>query len=123
MHQVVEETNRYAEAPFDDLGNIHREPHWKNFTIVWLKAFIACAMYMELKKQPNYKTYWQWSSLFHCLVIGNIFTKTRFMQLQRCLHLINSTLYDHIGWDDLMSDKFCQTWWLVHAIQSQCKWT
>jgi hypothetical protein len=65
--------------------------------MVELKAFMAIHMYMGMKKQPNYKTYWEKEgSFFHCPVISNIMTRERFVELHRCLHLTNPATYDHI---------------------------
>ena len=54
---IVDETNRYATIPLDDYENTKGGPHRKNLTIYGLKAFMALALYMGLKVQPNYKTY------------------------------------------------------------------
>jgi hypothetical protein len=55
--QFVEETNRYAGVPFPGLRNTHGGPEWEELIVAGLKAFMALALYMGLKKQPNYKTY------------------------------------------------------------------
>jgi hypothetical protein len=64
--------NSYAMVP-DAIGKTLEGPKWEDITMAKLKAFMALALYMELKKQPNYKTYWMHHTLFHCLMISNIF--------------------------------------------------
>ena len=51
---------------------------WTPRTIPNLKAFLAMTMYMDMKKQPNIKTYWEKCGLFHCPIISNIMTQDRF---------------------------------------------
>jgi hypothetical protein len=53
-----------------------------NFSIVELKAFLAIYMYMEIKQQPNIKTYWKkYGSIFHCPIISNIMIRDWFTKL------------------------------------------
>ena len=98
---IVTETNRYATTPLDDSGRIHGGPKWENLIVSGLRAFIALALYMEMKRQPNYKTYWSQDTLFHYPMVANIFTRDRFMALRRCLHVTNQDLYAHIGRGDV----------------------
>ena len=118
MSTIVEETNRYANAPLDEQGNTKKGPHWKNLTIYGLKAFMALALYMGLKVQPNLKTYWMRDSLFLCPIISNIFTRARFQGLRRCLHLTN---VEGIHKEDLGYYKIGQTRWLINCIRERCK--
>jgi hypothetical protein len=47
-----------------------------------LKAFLAIHMYMGMKRQPNYKSYWEKEgSLFYCPIISNIMSRAQFAQL------------------------------------------
>jgi hypothetical protein len=63
-------------------------PKWETLTVFGLKVFMAIHMYMDMKKQPNYKSYWEKEgTIFHCPIISNIMTKERFIQLHRCLHI------------------------------------
>jgi hypothetical protein len=121
MNAIVEETNRYAGEPIPGLRNTHGGPEWEELTVAGLKAFMALALYMGLKKQPNYKIYWMRNILFHCLVISNICTRARFMDLRRCLHITNPAVYENIGRGEPGYDKIRQTRWLVDAIRERCK--
>jgi hypothetical protein len=121
MNAIVEETNRYATAPMDTNGNTLGGTQWEDLTVAGLKAFMALALYMGLKKQPNYKTYWMRDTLFHCPVISNIITRARFMELRRCLHITNPTVYENIERGDPGYDKIRQTRWLVDAVRNRCK--
>jgi hypothetical protein len=97
LRKIVIETNRYATMVMDALGNTRGGPKWESLTVSGLKAFLAIHMYMGMKKQPNYKSYWEKEgSLFHCPIISNIMSRARFTQLQRCLHITNPTVYEHI---------------------------
>ena len=81
----------------DDLGNTIGGPHQKSLTTVELRAFIAMHLYMDLKKQPNIKTYWEKvGSIFYYPIISNIMSRARFFELRRCLHITNPAPYEHI---------------------------
>jgi hypothetical protein len=87
---------------------------------------MAIHMYMGMKKQPNYKSYWdKKDSLFHCQIISNIMTHELFVKLCRCLHLTNPATYKHIQKGDLGYDKLRQVMWLVDEIHNACmrKWS
>lgn len=83
---------------------------WSDLTVIELQAYMVCALYMGSKGQLNYYTYWMRDSLWHCL---GIFSRLRFQQLRRCLHLTN---LHGIGRGDIGYDKIGQTRWLVDAI-------
>jgi hypothetical protein len=57
------------------------------------KAFKEYHIYMGLKKKPNSKHYWMSNSMFHCLVISNIFIQAQFQNLSICLHVTNPIIY------------------------------
>ena len=114
MDEIVRETNRYATTP-DAGGKLKGGSNWEQLSVSGLKAFMALALYMEMKKQPNYKTYWMRGSLFHCPRISSIFSRSRFIDLRRCLHLTKSKLHGHMERGDLGFDKLHQTRWLLNA--------
>jgi hypothetical protein len=92
---------------------------WENLTISGLKVFLAIHMYMGMKKQPNYKSYWKKEgSLFHCPIISNIMSHARVIQLRRCLHITNPALYEHIQKGDVGYDKLRKVRWLVDEIRN-----
>jgi hypothetical protein len=85
------------------------------------KGFLALHMYMGLKRQSNYKSYWgKEGSLFHCPIISNIMSQARFTQLRRCIHITNPASYEHIQKGDIGYDKLRQVRWLVDAIRDAC---
>jgi hypothetical protein len=87
-----------------------------------LKAFLAIHMYMGMKHQPNYKSYWEKEgSLFHCPIISTIMSRAQFAQLRRCLHITNPTSYEYIQKGEIGYDKLRQVRWLVDAIQNACR--
>jgi hypothetical protein len=94
INSIVRESNRYATTPIPSLEIHVGRPQWKELTVAGLKAFLAFALYMNLKRQPNYKTYWMWDTLFYCPMISNIYTRACFMDLQRCLHITNPVVYE-----------------------------
>lgn len=57
LNAIVNESNRYANS-LDELGHMRGGPRWTNLTVTDLQAYMACAIYMGLKGQPNYYTYW-----------------------------------------------------------------
>jgi hypothetical protein len=76
---------------------------------------------MGMKKQPNYKTYWEnEGTIFHCPIISNIMTRERFIQLRRCLYITNLGTYEHIPKGDARYDKLRQVRWLVEEIRNAC---
>jgi hypothetical protein len=105
----------------DGRGNTRGGRKWENLTFAGLKAFMAIHMYMGMKKQPNYKSYWEREGgLFHCPIISNIMTCERFRELRRCLHLTNPTMYEHIQKGDPGYDKLRQVRWLINEIRNAC---
>jgi hypothetical protein len=121
MQNIVIETNSYAMERLDAHGNTRGGEKWENLIVAGLKAFLAIHMYMGMKRQPNYKTYWEKAgTFFHCPIISNIMTRERFIQLRRCLYLTNPATYAHIEKGDLGYDKLRQVRWLVDEIRNTC---
>jgi hypothetical protein len=82
LQKIVIVTNQYATMVVDALGNTRGRPKWEDLIKLGLKAFLAIHMYMDMKKQPNYKSYWKKEgSLFHCPIISNIMSRTRFYSI------------------------------------------
>jgi hypothetical protein len=122
LRKIVNETNRYATEPIDARGNTRGGRKWEMLTVASFKAFLAIHMYMGMKRQPNYKTYWEKEGVFfHCPIISNIMTRERFIQLRRCLHITNPGTYEHIPKGDPHYDKLRQVRWLVNEICNACK--
>ena len=65
-----------------------------------LRAFVAIAIYMGMKNQPNYKTYWMTNSFFSCSKIAPIVIRQRLMDLRRCVHITNRREYEDIDRND-----------------------
>ena len=105
---TVMETNRYATT-LDALGRIGRGPIWEELIVDGLKAFMATTLYMGMKRQPNYKSYWMKDSFFHCSKISSIFSHAHFIKLHRCLHLTDNTYIGNIERGALGYDKLHQT--------------
>jgi hypothetical protein len=81
LKKIVTETNQYVKVVHGD-GHIEGGPLWYDITVAKLKAFIALSFYMDLKKQPNYKSYWmEVGSVFHFPVISNIMSCDHFETL------------------------------------------
>ena len=97
LWKIVMETNWYATHVLDAMGNTRGGPKWVNTSVLELKAFLATHMYMDMERQPNLKSFWnKEGSFFHCPTISNIMTWDRFMELRRCLYLMNPASYEHI---------------------------
>ena len=79
MDDIVSKTNRYATQR--SLGRTRGGPNWEELTVGGLEAFMAIALYMGMKKQPNYKTYWMKDSFFQCSKISSIFSHAHFIDL------------------------------------------
>ena len=107
MSKIVIETSFYATHVVDAFGNIRGGGEkWMNTSVVEFKAFFAIHFYMDMKRQPNLKSYWsKEGSFFHCPTISNIMSQDHFMQFQRCLHITNPCTYEHIQKGDLRYDK------------------
>lgn len=76
------------------------------------------ALYMGLKVELNYYTYWITSNFFEFPIISSIVAWQRFQDLDRCLHLTNA---HGIVRGDLTYDKLGQSRWLVNAIREKYK--
>ena len=49
---------------------------WNPLTIKELKDFLACSLYMSMKKLPNKKAYWtKLKKNIYCFVVVRLFTK------------------------------------------------
>jgi hypothetical protein len=121
IRKIVIETNHYATKRIDATRNTRGGAKWENLTMARFKAFLAIQMYMGMKKQPNYKTYWEKEgSIFHCPIISNIMTWERFMELHRYLHITNLATYEHIQKGDPKYDKVRQIRWLLDEIRNAC---
>ena len=57
------ETNLYATTR-DVLGKTMDGKNWKEFIASNFRAFVAMAIYIGMKKQPYYRTYWMKKSFF-----------------------------------------------------------
>ena len=113
LHKIMMETNCYATHPIDAHGNCMGGPKWKNLTIAGLKGFLAIHMYMEMRRKPNIKSYWEREdSFFHCPTISNIMTRDRFKELVKYLHITNPDTCVHIARGDPGYDKIRQVRWL-----------
>ena len=108
MSAIVLEANLYATTR-DALGKTIGGENWEEFAVLGLRAFMAMAIYMGMKKQPNYRTYWMQDSFFFCPKISSMFTRQRFMDLRRCLHVMNRREYGHIERTNPRYDKVHQT--------------
>ena len=106
----MDKTNRYANAHIDEHENTKGGRNWKNLSIDGLRAFMAIALYMGLKTQPNYKTYLMHDTLFHCRRISKVFSHTRFEDLRWCFHVTN---VGNIDRTDSSYDKIEQIRWLI----------
>jgi hypothetical protein len=74
-----------------------------------LKAFLAVYIYIGMKRQPDYKIYWEKEgSISYCPIISNIVTQERFTELHRCLHITNQAIYEHIEKGEPHYDKLRQ---------------
>ena len=116
----MNETNRYATSHTSD-GVLSRGDHWDSFTMVEIKVWLAIWLYIDMKWQPNMKSYWmKEGSVVHYLTILKIMTQDRFMTLITCFHIIDPTTY--IKERDLLEyDKLGQTRWLINKILENCK--
>jgi hypothetical protein len=53
---IVNETNRYATSCTSE-GVFMEGNHWDLFTMAEFKAWFALWLYMDMKRQPNMKSY------------------------------------------------------------------
>ena len=124
LRRIVAETNWYATTVGLE-GNTLGSPTWQHFTMAGLKVFFAISILMELKKQPNVKTYWQRKgSFFHCPMISQTFTWDPYQQITKCLHVTILATYV-TNREEPEYDKMGQMRWLVDKIKEACmqEWT
>ena len=96
------------------LGRTKGGQDWKQFMVGGLNAFIVVALYIEMKRQFNYKIHWMKNSLFHCSKISSIMSRAQFIYLRRCLYLTNSKGERHVEKGALGFDKLHQIKWLLN---------
>ena len=119
LHQIVDETNRYATAVNND-GGTFGGCNWEPITMSKLMVFIAIILYMGMKRQPNLKSYWcKRGSIFHCEKIRNLMTRVQFMLLTKCLHITNPATYERDR-NRPGYDKMGQVRWLINVIREKC---
>jgi hypothetical protein len=93
LRKICTETNRYATAVDGD-RNVPGGRRWRRLSVAGLKVFFVISMLMGLKRQPNMKTYWEREGgFFHCPMISHIFSRDRFQQITKCLHISNPNSY------------------------------
>ena len=121
MNDIVRETNRYSTTS-DSLGRTRGGLQGEEFTVDALKAFMAIALYMGMRKQSSYKTYRMKDSFFHCSKISSIFSRARFIELRRCLHLTNNWDVGNIehgapSYDKLTTSNMVALEWYLGPVQ------
>jgi len=120
LRDIVTETNRYATTINTD-GRTYGGPHWRNFTVLELKVFMAIILYMGMRRQPNVKSFWyKKGSIFHCPTICELMSWNRFQLFTKCLHITNPSRYES---DKAMPgyDKMGQIRWLLNAMRDNCQ--
>jgi hypothetical protein len=119
LRKICTETNRYATT-VDGEGIAPGGQRWRHLSVAGLKAFFAISMLMGLKRQPNMKTYWEREGgFFHCPIISRIFSRDRFQQITKCLHITNPNSYVATRGEPGY-DKMGQVRWLVDDIRRAC---
>jgi hypothetical protein len=120
LRDIVNETNQYATSRTSE-GVIPGGDHWALLTVAEFKAWLAIWLYMDMKWQPNMKSYWmKEGSVFHCPIISKLMTRDQFMALTICFHITNPATY--VREKGLPGyDKLGQTRWLVDRIRETCK--
>ena len=82
---------------------------------------MVMALYIKMKKQPNYKICWMKDCFFHCTKIVSIFSRVHFIELRRCLHLTNSKYEGSIEKEAPNYNNIHQTRWFLNESQHQQK--
>ena len=108
LKDILIKTNRYARL-LDEAGVPMDKQQWYSLIVKELKAFLACTLYINMKKIPNKKVYGpNLKTFFYCHLIVGLFTKEWYMALIPYLHIINSSTYAE-NRDFLLYDKMHQT--------------
>ena len=87
IEQVVIETNRYYQQ--EQLKKPSPMP-WKDTNVNEMKAFFGVVLAMGLIKLPELEDYWREDTMYSMSWFQSIFTRTRFKQILRYLHLSNN---------------------------------
>jgi len=64
-------------------------PSWEEVTIGELKAWIGCLIAMGMDKKPTLQMYWD--STWKLPIVADRFTRDRFLQIKKYLHLADNT--------------------------------
>jgi hypothetical protein len=81
---LQKQTNLYAAQQI----LIKPDPTWKKVTIGELKAWVGCVIAMGIDKKPNLHMYWE--ETWKTPIITNRFTRDRFLQIRKYLHLTDN---------------------------------
>ena len=95
LRDICIETNWYAGS-LDEVEVTRGRKEWYPLMVRELKAFLACSLYMNMKKLPNKNLYWaKLEKIFYCHLIIGLFTKNRYMTFTQCLHITDSTYVEN----------------------------
>lgn len=87
LEQIVAETNRYYQQ---QNANNPSTMKWHDLSYVELLAFLGVILSMGMIKFPEINFYWRKQSIFEMPWFSLIFTRFRFKQILRYLHLSNN---------------------------------
>lgn len=86
--QIVASTNLYADktrAEKEARGK--RPPEWEPITVPEIKAYIGLTILMGITRLPRMEDYWQESNFYLKSNLSRLFSKKRFKQIQKYLHI------------------------------------
>lgn len=93
LRDICRETNCYAGS-LDEDGRPRGRDGWYPVTMKELQVFMACSLYMGMKKLPNVKAYWtKLEEIFYCHVIAGLFRKNGLWHL---LNVYTSPILQHM---------------------------
>ena len=108
---ICRETNAYGlQESIEHLGFLNGRGKWKILSVPELRAWLGVCIFMGLKRQPTFRSYWSKRKFYGCPIVKRIMQRTRFEQILSCLHLVDNR--------SLVQDKTCVGYDKI----GKCRW-
>ena len=89
MLTICDQSNLYAKQILSDVAY----EKFDQFTIEELYAYFGFMVLMGVNQLPTLSDYWKCDSIYHYSPIADRISRNRFLQISRCLHFTDNTLF------------------------------
>ena len=122
LRKIADETNRHVQEIIKTAGNITRKSQWyewKDVSVEEMRVFLGFIMNMSLNEKPAMEDYFSTDLLTKQDFFPTLFTRRRFLQIFRGLHLAPPPTPDQAG--DSRSTRGQKVADIVGHIDSKCR--